>query len=150
MTWIFAQGVDRRRPTLVQGLRFGLAMALFSTVLPVFWQSAAVRHIGAARTVLIGTLGPILTILFGWLLLAEPVSLAQLAGAGLVAAWLKRGQLTKPARLFTTAKGTKVVRSLDPGMMLYPTGNKDGMMWEVEDELGNKGWVSSSLVQLAR
>jgi drug/metabolite transporter (DMT)-like permease len=36
--------------------------------------------------VLIGTLGPILTILFGWLLLSEPVSLAQLAGAGLVLA----------------------------------------------------------------
>ena len=42
------------------------------------------------------------------------------------------------------------MRDLDPGMMLYPTGNKEGVMWEVEDELGNKGWVSSSLVQLAR
>ena len=50
-----------------------------------------------------------------------------------------------------SAKGTgKAVRDLDPGMMLYPTGNKEGVMWEVEDELGNKGWVSSSLVQLAR
>lgn len=59
-------------------------------------------------------------------------------------------RVTKPARLFTTPKGTKVVRSLDPGMMLYPTGNKEGMMWEVEDELGNKGWISSTLVELAR
>lgn len=58
--------------------------------------------------------------------------------------------VTKPARLFTTPKGTKVVRSLDPGMMLYPTGNKEGMMWEVEDELGNKGWVSSTLIELSR
>lgn len=65
---------------------YGAAMALFSTLLPVFWQSAAVRHIGAARTVLIGTLGPMLTIFFAWGLLAEPVSLAQLAGAGLVLA----------------------------------------------------------------
>ncbi|MCY1454720.1 EamA-like transporter family protein [compost metagenome] len=65
---------------------YGAGMALFSTVLPVFWQSAAVQRIGAARTVLIGTLGPILTIFFAWLLLAEPVSLAQLAGAGLVLA----------------------------------------------------------------
>ncbi|MNE75434.1 EamA-like transporter family protein [compost metagenome] len=75
-------------------------MALFSTVLPVFWQSAAVRRIGAARTVLIGTLGPILTILFGWLLLAEPVSLAQLAGAGLVLAgvWLVSRRNAAPAR----------------------------------------------------
>ena len=58
--------------------------------------------------------------------------------------------MTKPGRMFTTAKGAKVVRSLDPGMYLYPTGNKEGMMWEVEDELGNKGWVSSSLFELAR
>ena len=56
----------------------------------------------------------------------------------------------KPARLFTTPKGAKVVRSLDPGMMLYPTGNKEGMMWEVEDELGNKGWISSTLIELSK
>ena len=61
-------------------------MALFSTVLPVFWQSAAIRRIGSARAVLIGTLGPILTIFFGWWLLAEPISAAQLIGAGLVLA----------------------------------------------------------------
>ncbi|WP_068826541.1 DMT family transporter [Pseudomonas sp. BMS12] len=65
---------------------YGAAMALFSTVLPVLWQSAAVQRIGSARTVLIGTLGPILTIFFGWLLLSEPLSLAQLLGAGLVLA----------------------------------------------------------------
>ena len=28
-------------------------------------------------------------------------------------------------------------------MILYPTGNKDGVWWEVTDEVGNKGWVSS-------
>lgn len=65
---------------------YGAAMALFSTVLPVLWQSAAIRRIGSARAVLIGTLGPVLTIFFGWWLLAEPISLAQLVGAGLVLA----------------------------------------------------------------
>lgn len=65
---------------------YAAAMALFSTLLPVFWQSAAVQRIGAARTVLIGTLGPMLTIFFAWLLLSEPVSIAQLLGAGLVLA----------------------------------------------------------------
>ena len=63
---------------------YGAAMALFSTVLPVLWQSAAIRRIGSARAVLIGTLGPVLTIFFGWWLLAEPISAAQLAGAALV------------------------------------------------------------------
>ena len=63
---------------------YGAAMALFSTVLPVFMNSAAIRRIGAAQAVLIGTLGPVLTIFFGWWLLDEALSLAQLAGAALV------------------------------------------------------------------
>ncbi|MFZ2236863.1 MAG: peptidoglycan-binding protein, partial [Dokdonella sp.] len=59
--------------------------------------------------------------------------------------------MSKPGRLFANSNGSgKVVRPLDPGMMLYPTGNKDGVMWEVEDELGNKGWVSSLLFGLSR
>jgi drug/metabolite transporter (DMT)-like permease len=49
-------------------------------------QSAAVRRIGPERMVLIGTLGPMLTIFFGWLVLDEPLSAAQLAGAILVLA----------------------------------------------------------------
>lgn len=46
----------------------------------------SIRRIGSARAVLIGTQGPVLTIFFGWWLLAEPISLAQLVGAGLVLA----------------------------------------------------------------
>lgn len=63
-----------------------VGMAVFSTVLPVFMTSAAIRRIGAARTALIGTLGPMLTILFGYWLLAEPMSVWQMMGAGLVLA----------------------------------------------------------------
>ncbi|MCB1775588.1 MAG: EamA family transporter, partial [Gammaproteobacteria bacterium] len=63
---------------------YAAAMAIFSTVLPVFWQSAAIQRIGAARAVLIGTLGPVTTILLGGVLLSEPVSAVQMAGAGLV------------------------------------------------------------------
>jgi len=59
--------------------------------------------------------------------------------------------MQKPGRLLRQADGGGgAVRDLDAGMMLYPTGNKAGMMWEVEDELGNKGWVNSSLFGLAR
>ncbi len=59
--------------------------------------------------------------------------------------------MAKPGRMYATSstKG-KVVRTLDPGMMLYPTGEKKEIMWEVEDELGNKGWVSSVLFELAK
>jgi len=65
---------------------YGAAMALFSTVLPVFMNSAAIRRIGVAKSVLIGTLGPVLTIVFSWWLLDEPLSLAQISGAALVLA----------------------------------------------------------------
>lgn len=60
-------------------------------------------------------------------------------------------RMTRPGRLLANAKGTgKPVRDLEPGMLLYPTGTKDGVMWEVEDELGNRGWVSSALLELAK
>ena len=63
---------------------WGLAMAVFATIVPVFAQSAAIRRIGAGRASLFGMVGPILTIGFGWWLLGEGVSLAQMAGAALV------------------------------------------------------------------
>ncbi len=59
--------------------------------------------------------------------------------------------MQKPGRLFVNPDGTgEVVRPLDVGMMMYPTGNKQGVMWEVDDELGNRGWVSSLLFGLSR
>ena len=61
-----------------------VAIVAFSTVLPMFMQSASIARIGPARSVLIGTIGPVLTIFFGWWILGEPMSLAQVAGTGLV------------------------------------------------------------------
>lgn len=63
-----------------------LAMAIFSTVLPVFMQSAAISRMGAGRAAVIGTVGPLLTIFLGWLILGEPGSIWQLIGATLVLA----------------------------------------------------------------
>jgi curli biogenesis system outer membrane secretion channel CsgG len=59
--------------------------------------------------------------------------------------------MAKPGRMYETpdVKG-KVVRDLDPGMMLYPTGEKQGMWWKTTDELGNEGWVPSTLFELAK
>ena len=59
--------------------------------------------------------------------------------------------MARASRMYATASDkAKVVRPLDQGMMLYPTGNKDGVWWEVKDELGNQGWVSSLSLALAR
>src|SRR3546814_19178770 len=59
--------------------------------------------------------------------------------------------VNKPARLLKQSDGTGgAVRNLDVGMMLYPTGNKAGLMWEVDDELGNRGRLNSTLFGLSR
>jgi drug/metabolite transporter (DMT)-like permease len=63
---------------------WGLAMALFSTVIPVFAQTAAIRRIGAGRASLFSMIGPLLTIGFGWWLLNESASLEQGIGAAMV------------------------------------------------------------------
>lgn len=59
--------------------------------------------------------------------------------------------MAKPGKMYTAASvKAKVVRDLDPGMTLYPSGEKDGIWWKVTDELGNEGWVPSTLFQLAK
>jgi curli biogenesis system outer membrane secretion channel CsgG len=61
------------------------------------------------------------------------------------------GTVNKPSTLRTSADAkSKVVRKLDPGMAVYPTGDKMGVNWEVEDEHGNRGWLSSENFDLAR
>ncbi len=65
---------------------YALGMALLSTVMPVFAQSAAIARIGPSRAVLIGTIGPILTIFLSWLVLDESISMSQMVGTALVMA----------------------------------------------------------------
>jgi hypothetical protein len=50
----------------------------------------------------------------------------------------------------TSDPNSKTIKRIASGALLYPTGNKDGVMWEVKDELGVQGWVSSNLIALAR
>ena len=63
----------------------------------------------------------------------------------------KAVSMKRPGRMYATAslKG-RVLKALDPGAILYPTGNKAGGFWEVEDELGTKGWVSEGVIEVAR
>lgn len=59
--------------------------------------------------------------------------------------------MKNPGRMFAgPALNSKVVKPLDGGAMLYPTGNKEGGFWEVTDELGTKGWVSEIAIGIAR
>ncbi|GGJ97983.1 CsgG/HfaB family protein [Luteimonas terricola] len=79
---------------------------------------------------------------------------AQLGGLPADASAANVGQavtMGRPGRLLKSADGRGgAVRDIDPGMLLYPTGVKEGTMWEVEDEVGNRGWVNSTQLSNAR
>jgi curli biogenesis system outer membrane secretion channel CsgG len=40
----------------------------------------------------------------------------------------------------------RVVYSLKPGQQVYPTGQRNGVWMEVDDENGNRGWVPSTMM----
>jgi drug/metabolite transporter (DMT)-like permease len=63
-----------------------IAMAIFSTVLPLFLLSYAIRRIGSGSTSLIGSAGPIVTIALAFVFLGEAISSLQVAGTVLVLA----------------------------------------------------------------
>ena len=59
--------------------------------------------------------------------------------------------MAKPGKMYEQANNkSKVVRDLDAGITLYPTGEKSGMWWKVSDETGNEGWVPSPLFAMAK
>ena len=63
-----------------------LAMAVFATVMPTYLIAEAIKRIGANRTSLVGSLGPVFTIALGFWILGEPLHWIQLGGAALVLA----------------------------------------------------------------
>ena len=62
----------------------GFIMAIVSTVLPVFMLSSGIRLIGAGRTALIGSIGPVATIFLAHWILGESLAMQQMGGAALV------------------------------------------------------------------
>jgi drug/metabolite transporter (DMT)-like permease len=63
---------------------YAIAMAVVSTVIPVFMVSEALRRTDANTVAIVGALGPVTTLFFGWLGLEEVMTPLQLAGAALV------------------------------------------------------------------
>jgi curli biogenesis system outer membrane secretion channel CsgG len=41
----------------------------------------------------------------------------------------------------TAAASARIIRTLPPGAIVYPTGARNGLWWEVADENDNVGWV---------
>lgn len=70
------------QPMQVYGL--ALAMAIFSTVLPALLLSEGIRRIGVDKTSVIGSIGPVATLVLAYLFLGESMSTMQMFGAVLV------------------------------------------------------------------
>ncbi len=69
-------------PWMVYGL--SAVIGVVCTVLPIFMTSEALRRIGANRVAMIGALGPVTTIVLGYVGLDERMTLLQLGGVVLV------------------------------------------------------------------
>jgi drug/metabolite transporter (DMT)-like permease len=71
-------------PAQVYGLTF--AMAIISTVIPAWLMSEGIRLTGANHAAMVGSVGPVATIFFGYWFLNEPITIIQITGAALVLA----------------------------------------------------------------
>jgi len=63
-----------------------IAMALVSTVMPIWLMAEGIKRIGANQVSMISAIGPVLTIFFGWSILGEAITPVQIVGAALVLA----------------------------------------------------------------
>ncbi len=90
-------------------------------------------------------IGRIVTLAFiqAYSKLVTDLGLVTPGGAGTAQAAPSRtftAQTSVPMRA-TAGAGGRVIRTLQAGSILYPTGQKSGMWWEVADENDNVGWV---------
>ncbi|QXI45313.1 DMT family transporter [Pseudomonas wayambapalatensis] len=75
---------------------YAAMMALFSTVLPIYWVALAIQRLGPTHTAAVGNLGPVLTMLASWAILSEAISGYQIAGLVLVLLGVSRLKPAKP------------------------------------------------------
>ncbi|MEG9623720.1 DMT family transporter [Pseudomonas guariconensis] len=79
-------------------------MAVFSTVLPIYWVALAIQRLGPTHTAAVGNLGPVLTMLASWAILSEQISGYQLAGLALVLYGVTRLKPAKKQQASTQSK----------------------------------------------
>ena len=61
-----------------------LALAFFSTVIPSYAMSAAIKYIGSEKTAITGSTGPVFTVILAAVILGEQITLFHMAGLSLV------------------------------------------------------------------
>jgi curli biogenesis system outer membrane secretion channel CsgG len=70
---------------------------------------------------------------------------AQQPGEAAANAPISSQRTTAPVQLHAAPSlSAKVVYTLQPGASVYPTGQRNGIWMEVDDENGNRGWMSSA------
>lgn len=74
--------LDYPKPVYV----LGISIALLSTVLPTFMISEGIKMIGAGKAAIIGSIGPVATIVLGYIFLHEPITWNEVCGTSLVLA----------------------------------------------------------------
>ena len=80
--------------------------------------------------------------LIGYLQRSAPTGEEASQAAGIQAYTVKNAVVLRK----TPSPQAPAVRSFTPGDMVYPTGQKNGIWWEVDDENGNRGWVVSTMI----
>ena len=102
---------------------YAIMLAFGCTVIPSFLTNEAILRLGATRTTIVGTVGPVITMILASLILREPTSwqhvwcmLVVLAGVGLVA-WMPRAGTgrTVPAEIDGSRQPTDTVRLVENG-----------------------------------
>ncbi len=63
---------------------YSFLIAIISTVIPTFLMMEGIRLLGANRASIIGSIGPVSTIIMGYLFLGEKLTLQELAGSVLI------------------------------------------------------------------
>ena len=67
-------------------LALAFAIAILSTVLPSYMMAAGIQRINATRAGIIGSVGPVSTMVLGYFLLDEVITPAHVAGLAIVIA----------------------------------------------------------------
>lgn len=60
------------------------ALAVFSTIIPIFAMSKSIKLIGASNAVIVSTAGPVFTLVFAYFILGEALTAMQLLGMGFI------------------------------------------------------------------
>lgn len=63
---------------------YGLALGVLTTVIPAYFTTEGIRMIGSGKAAIVGSVGPMSTILLAWIFLGEPITFSGLVGTILV------------------------------------------------------------------